>query len=235
MHLEQQVASWLSNVTKGWWEFKRWRSRNPASEQELLHVNAVVAKAFVAWIGVGGIESLSLGNDGRVVSVPDERVVIDRVVAWADFYCGDFRRLRESRRDDKNLVLVHHVAFVGEWLGHAQDEVGLSDLASLREIRKSRVVGRISFRHSIGNPRADEGLLLVRQKPLAAQRAVVVVRSPRRHVVGLRDVLDEVAVSCHFRVRCERHGTNFTCAMTLGAFGVNDGSDVRVKGHRRLG
>ena len=160
--------------------------------------------------------------------------MIYRIVARANFHCGDFRGFREPRRDNKNLVLVHHVALVNEGLRHAKHEVWLSDLATFWEVWQSRVVGGISFRHSLVHPRSNQGFLIVGQKPLAAQGAVIVVRRPRRHIICLGDVFNERSIRGNFRIRGQRHGADFTRTMTLAAFGINDGCNVCVKGHRRL-
>ena len=235
MHLQQQMASRLGNMTNGRGEFQ-WRSPwNPPTKQELLDGHAVIPEAFVTGVGVGCVKGLRLRNDRRVVGVADERVVVDRVVAWSHFHRGDFRGLCESSGNDEDLVLILHVACMREGFRHAQHEVGLANLTALGEIREAGVVGRISFRHSVGNPRADECLLVVGQKPLSTQRAVVVVRGPRRHVVRLGDVLNEVAVSRHFRVGGKRHRTDFTRAVTFGALGVDDRRDVGVEGDGGLG
>ena len=120
---------------------------------------------------------------------------------------------------------------MGERLGHAQHEVGLANLTAFGEIGQSRIVGGITFRHPLLDPSADQCLLVVRQKPLTAKRAVVVVRGPWGHVVGLGDVLDERTQRRHFLVRREGHGANFTLSMALSAMGVNEWRNVFVKGH----
>ena len=62
VHLEQQMASRLSHVADGGRKFERRRARHPSAKQELLHIYTVIPEALVAWIGVGGVHGLGLGN-----------------------------------------------------------------------------------------------------------------------------------------------------------------------------
>ena len=213
----------------GWWEFKRRRAWHPPAKQELLHVDAVIAKALVPRIGVGRIQGLGLRDDVRHVGVRHQSVVIDRVVARPDFHRFDLLRLGHTRGDHKDLVLVQHVAFMHERFGHAQHQVGLANLAVVRVRRQPRVVCGVTLRHAARHPSADEVLLGLGQKPLPTQRTVVVVRRPGRHVARLGDVLDEVSVGHNFCVCGERHGADFPHPMALGTLVINDGGDVRMK------
>ena len=119
-----------------------------------------------------------------------------------------------------------------EWLWHAQHEVGLADLASFGKIGQPRVVGGVTLWHPLFDPGADQRLLVFAQKPLSSKGTVVVVRGPRRHVVGLRHVFNEGAKRRHLLVGRERHGPDFALTMTLRALGVNQWGDVFVKRDR---
>ena len=169
MHLKKQVTSWLSHVADGGREFQRRRAWHPTAKQKLIHVHTVIAKAFIAWIGVSRIHGLGLGDNIGVFGVSNQGVVIHRAVARSDFDSRNFSRLREARRNDKDLILVLHVAEVGEWLWHAQNEVGLADLAAFRKTGQSWIVGGITLGHSLLHPGADHSFLVIRQKPLSAK------------------------------------------------------------------
>ena len=232
VHLQEQVAPRLHDMPDGRRKLERRRAWHPPPKQELLHVDAVIAKAFVPRIGVGRIQGLGLGDDVRDVGVRDQGVVVDRVVARPDFHRLHLLGLGHAGGDHKDLVLVQHVAFMNEGLGHAQHEVGLANLAVVGVRRQPGIVCGVALRHAVRHPGADDVLLGLGQKPLATQGTVVVVWRPRRHVARLGDVLDEVAVRRDFRVRGERHGADLPHPMALGALVVNDGRDVRMKRDR---
>ena len=216
-------------MSNGRRKFERRCAGHPPPKQELLHVDAVIAKALVPRIGIGRIQGLGLGNDVRHVGVRHQGVVVDRIVARPDFHGLHLLGLGHARGDHKDLVLVLHVALMHERLGHAQHQVGLANLAVVGVRRQPGVVGGVALRHAVRHPSADEVLLGLGQKPLATQGTVVVVRRPRRHVARLGDVLDEVAVGRNLSIRGERHRPNLPHPVALGALVVNDGRDVRME------
>ena len=155
MHLKKQVASRLGHVANGWREFKGWCARHPTTKEELGHIHAIVPETLVPWVGVCRVQSLRLGDDRGVVGVANEGVMVDGGVPRAHFDRRNFRGLRESCGNDEHLILIRHVAFMQERLRHAQHKVGLPDLAALRKVGQTRVVGRIPFRHALIDPVAD--------------------------------------------------------------------------------
>ena len=172
VHLQEQMTSWLSHMTNGRWKLKRRSARHPTAKQKLLHLNAVVPKTLVAGVGIGCIQLHRLGDHLRIFCIAHQSVMVNRIVAWSNFNGRNFSWLSEPRRNDKHLVLIIHVPQMSEWFRHAQDEVGLSDLASLRKIWQPRIVVFIPLLHPLINPRADERFLFFSQKPLSPQRSV---------------------------------------------------------------
>ena len=224
VHLDKQVASCRDDPTDALGVDHGQRARNPSTEEILVGVKAEVPKALVTKVGILCIQRGSRPGD---VDAQDG-VVRDGVVARHDLQRTDGHVRLKTRRQDEDLVLVRHGAFVHIRRWHGHHEVRISDLAVFREVRQTGIVGRIPLGLSGIDPGAQGFNFLGAQDPFPHKVTVGRIRRPRRHVACGGHELDEFAVGRYLLKGGERHRSDFTHPVTLGAVFVDDGRYVRV-------
>ena len=139
MHLDQQVAARGDDPSNALRIHHGQGSGHPATKEVLVGIEPEIAETLVTEIGVLGIQ-----RGGRAgVSMPR---MAWWAMAWLPGMTSSDRTVMsvsKFRGQNKDLVLVGHVAFVRERLLHGHHEVRISHLAVPWEIRQPWVVGRI--------------------------------------------------------------------------------------------
>src|ERR1051326_744304 len=87
------------------------------------------------------------------------------------------------------------------WFGHAEDQIGGTQLERINEMRRAGKVRIIAFKSSFIYPAPDRIYLLIRQSACVLElRSIAMLRFPRRHVAAACDGSDQPGARAYVRV-----------------------------------
>ena len=118
---------------------------------------------------------------------------------------------------------------------NGQHLIGLAGLPSVRELRRRRLRGGISFGSARFGPIFDQGNLRVRKTALAGEISESRLGLPGRHKTAADRPRNQRRSFRGVLVTKQGKWRNFTGAMAGGAVGVEDGRDVFIERGRGTG
>jgi hypothetical protein len=155
-------------------------------------------------------------------------------VAGAEFQRPHVTRTRHRHRHHERAEDVGAVSGHGVRLGHADDEIGRTELPAVAPVRRRRKIRGVAFNRAGRDPLLNRLQLGLGKAALVQEFAAARRGLPRRHDAPAGDRRDLRRSPSHIAVRQQAEGAHLTGPVARRAAAPDDRRDVFVEREARL-